>query len=179
MKYLVIALTVSGLNKKIHRNGDQVTDSDFPPGRAKELVAKEFLKEIPEVEAPVDEEAKKKLAEEQEAKDKLEAEARLKAEADAANAAEVAKKKADFEAAIKDGDDALGAKNFELAIVAFNIALELDFDNDAANAKLEEVEKAKNAEVVNPDLKKEVVANPAILEELANDNKKSTTNRKK
>ncbi len=164
MKYIVIALTVSGFNKKIHRNGDEVTEKDFPPGRAKELVEKGFLNEVPEAEAPADdEEAKNKLAAEQQAK-----------------ADEEAKKKAEFEAAIKDGDDALSAKNYDLAIVAYNIALELDFNNDAVNTKLEEAEKAKNAEVVNPDLKKEVVANPAILEELANDNKnKSTATRKK
>lgn len=162
MKFKVIALTVSGFNKKIHRNGDEVTEKDFPPGRAAELVKKEFLKEIPEAEAPADdEEAKNKLAAEQQAK-----------------ADEEAKKKAEFEAAIKDGDDALSANNYDLAIMAYKIALELNFDNDAANTKLEEAEKAKNENVANPDLKKEVVANPAILEELAEDNKKATSRKK-
>jgi hypothetical protein len=48
MNYKVKALTVSGLSKKIHRSGDNVTDDDFPAGRAKELVKSGFLVEVPE-----------------------------------------------------------------------------------------------------------------------------------
>jgi predicted Mrr-cat superfamily restriction endonuclease len=48
MNYKVKALTVSGLSKKIHRSGDNVTDDDFPEGRAKELVRSGFLVEVPE-----------------------------------------------------------------------------------------------------------------------------------
>jgi hypothetical protein len=48
MNYKVKALTVSGLSKKIHRSGDNVTDDDFPAGRAKELVRSGFLVEVPE-----------------------------------------------------------------------------------------------------------------------------------
>jgi hypothetical protein len=48
MNYKVKALTVSGLSKKIHRSGDNVTDADFPPGRAQELVKSGFLTEVPE-----------------------------------------------------------------------------------------------------------------------------------
>jgi hypothetical protein len=50
MNYKVVSLTVSGLGKKIHRNGDIVTDADFPTGRAKELVKLGFLKEAGESE---------------------------------------------------------------------------------------------------------------------------------
>jgi hypothetical protein len=50
MNYKVVSLTVSGLGKKIHRNGDTVTDADFPQGRAKELVKLGFLKEAGESE---------------------------------------------------------------------------------------------------------------------------------
>lgn len=45
--YKVKSLTVSGIGKKIHRNGDVVSDTDFPNGRAKELVKGGFLVEIP------------------------------------------------------------------------------------------------------------------------------------
>jgi GTPase SAR1 family protein len=48
MEYKVKALTVSGLGKKIHRNGDVVTEKDFPQGRVKELVNSGFLVEVSE-----------------------------------------------------------------------------------------------------------------------------------
>lgn len=46
MEYTVIALSCSGLGKKIHRSGEIVTDADFPNGRANELVASGFLKVV-------------------------------------------------------------------------------------------------------------------------------------
>lgn len=46
MDYIVKALTVSGLSKKIHRSGDIVNDNDFPANRAKELVNSGFLVEV-------------------------------------------------------------------------------------------------------------------------------------
>jgi membrane protein involved in colicin uptake len=52
-------------------------------------------------------ESANKAKADEEARLKAEADAKAKAEADAANAAEQAKKKADFETAIKDGDAAL------------------------------------------------------------------------
>jgi hypothetical protein len=48
MDYIVTALTVSGLSKKIHRSGDIVNDNDFPANRAKELVNSGFLVEVVE-----------------------------------------------------------------------------------------------------------------------------------
>ncbi|HRG58165.1 MAG TPA: hypothetical protein PK323_04360, partial [Bacteroidia bacterium] len=79
----------------------------------------------------------------EEARLKAEADAKAKAEADAAAAAEQAKKKADFEAAIKDGDAALSSKKFDDAINAYNTALNIHFDDPTANSKIDGANKAK------------------------------------
>jgi hypothetical protein len=79
----------------------------------------------------------------EEARLKAEADAKAKAEADAANAAEQAKKKADFETAIKDGDAALANKKFDDALAAYNNALNIHFDDATANSKIEGANKAK------------------------------------
>jgi colicin import membrane protein len=74
---------------------------------------------------------------------KAEADAKAKADADAKLAAEQAKKKAEFEASIKKGDDALGAKKFDDAIASYNTALGVKFDDATANAKIASAQKAK------------------------------------
>jgi hypothetical protein len=88
-------------------------------------------------------ESANKAKADEEARLKAEADAKAKAEADAANAAEQAKKKADFEKAIKDGDAALASKKFDEALSAFNNALNIHFDDATANSKIESANKAK------------------------------------
>jgi colicin import membrane protein len=88
-------------------------------------------------------ESANKAKADEEARLKAEADAKAKAEADAANAAEQAKKKADFDKAIKDGDAALASKKFDDALTAFNNALNIHFDDATANSKIESANKAK------------------------------------
>lgn len=45
-QYEVIALSVGGANNKIFNSRDKVTEDNFKEGRAEELVAGGFLKEI-------------------------------------------------------------------------------------------------------------------------------------
>lgn len=45
-KYKVIALSVAGLGKKIHRSGDVVTESNFEKGKIEALVKGKFLEPI-------------------------------------------------------------------------------------------------------------------------------------
>lgn len=51
-QYTVIALSVGGRGNKIFSSGDTVSENDFIPGRAEELVQQKFLKEYTP-EAPV------------------------------------------------------------------------------------------------------------------------------
>lgn len=48
-RYKVIALSVSGVGKKIHYLHDEVTEANFPEGRAVQLVKDGFLAVIEEV----------------------------------------------------------------------------------------------------------------------------------
>jgi tetratricopeptide (TPR) repeat protein len=84
-----------------------------------------------------------KLRAEEEAKKKLEEEAKKKAEADAAAKAEAAKKKAEFDKKLADGDAALSKKKFDEALSAYQAALALNFDNATANSKIAGAQKAK------------------------------------
>ncbi len=45
-KYLVVALSVGGMNNKIYELNNEVTADCFPEGHAEELVEKGFLKPI-------------------------------------------------------------------------------------------------------------------------------------
>lgn len=47
-QYKVKALTVSGLKNRIYRSGDTVTEENFPPGNADDLVKKGYLTPIGE-----------------------------------------------------------------------------------------------------------------------------------
>ena len=70
-KYKVIALSVGGVSNKIFKSGDEVSDTDFPEGAAKELVKKGFLKPMTDkeiAESKAKEAAEKKAAEEAKAK---------------------------------------------------------------------------------------------------------------
>lgn len=49
-KYIVVALSVGGLNNKIFKSGDVVTAEAFPQDHAEELVKQGFLK--PEKQEP-------------------------------------------------------------------------------------------------------------------------------
>jgi len=53
--YKVIALSVGGRANKIFSAGDTVTEENFIPGRAEELVRQGFLKPIEETSEPVKE----------------------------------------------------------------------------------------------------------------------------
>ena len=44
-KYKVIALSVGGLNNKVYKTGDIVTEECFPKGTIKKLVEQNFLVE--------------------------------------------------------------------------------------------------------------------------------------
>ncbi|MFN7846746.1 MAG: hypothetical protein ACK5P4_05945, partial [Bacteroidota bacterium] len=88
-------------------------------------------------------EAAQKAKSEEEARLKAEADAKAKADADAAAIAEKARKKAEFDKFILEGDNKLGKKNFDEALNAFNAALSLDIDNSTANTKIEAAQKAK------------------------------------
>jgi hypothetical protein len=78
-----------------------------------------------------------------EAKKKADEEAKKKAEEEAKRNAEAGKKKAEFDAAIKKGDDAVTAKKFDDAVAAYNIALATKVDDATANAKIAAAGKAK------------------------------------
>lgn len=52
-RYTVIALSVGGRANKIFSAGDTVTEENFIPGRADELVAQGFLKQIGDTPQPV------------------------------------------------------------------------------------------------------------------------------
>lgn len=54
-RFLVIALSVGGRANKIFSAGDTVTEENFIPGRAEELVKQGFLKPIEETAEPVKE----------------------------------------------------------------------------------------------------------------------------
>ncbi|MCZ2248126.1 MAG: carboxypeptidase-like regulatory domain-containing protein, partial [Bacteroidia bacterium] len=99
----------------------------------------------------------------------LEQEKLLKAEAEAAK--EAAKKKAEFDAAIKKGDDALNAKKFDNALSAYNDALATQVDNATANAKISSVAKAKADEEARlkaeADAKAKAEADAAAAKEAA------------
>lgn len=45
--YKVKALSVGGLGNKIFYSGNEVTDKNFPPGNAEDLVKRGFLIEVP------------------------------------------------------------------------------------------------------------------------------------
>jgi hypothetical protein len=76
-KYIVIALSLGGLNNKIYDSGDIVGTDCFPEGHAEELVKKGFLKSVKEnTNSPSEEEAKAKAEAEELAK--LEAEKNAK-----------------------------------------------------------------------------------------------------
>ncbi len=79
----------------------------------------------------------------EEAKKKADEEAKKKSEEEAKNAAAAAKKKAEFDAAIQKGDNALGAKKFDDAIKSYNDALNTGVDNATANSKIDGANKAK------------------------------------
>ena len=67
-----------------------------------------------------------------------------KAEEDAAKSKEEeAKRKSEFEAAIKQGDAMLKEKKYDESIASYNQALSLNFNNDLANTKIAEAQKAK------------------------------------
>lgn len=61
--YRVIALSVGGLSNKIFESGDVVTEDNFLPGRAAELVAQQFLVELSDEELAAKEEEAKAVAE--------------------------------------------------------------------------------------------------------------------
>ena len=88
-------------------------------------------------------EAAQKAKSEEEARLKAEADAKAKADADAAAIAEKARKKAEFDKFILEGDNKLGKMNFDEALNAFNAALSLDIDNSTANSKIDAALKAK------------------------------------
>ncbi|CAG5078838.1 carboxypeptidase regulatory-like domain-containing protein [Parvicella tangerina] len=56
-----------------------------------------------------------------------------------------AAKQAEFDGYIADGDGKLGSEDFEGAIAQYQKALDMDFDNATANAKIAEAEAAKQA----------------------------------
>jgi hypothetical protein len=70
-----------------------------------------------------------------------ELEAQLEAEKEAE--AKLTKKKSEFNAAIKKGDDAFALKKYDDAVKAYNTALETQVDNATANAKIAAAGKAK------------------------------------
>ncbi len=45
-KYTVLSISVSGIGRKIHYNGDEVTEANFPQGNVPQLVKDGFLKMI-------------------------------------------------------------------------------------------------------------------------------------
>lgn len=53
-KYIVKSLAVHGRGKKIFTNGDKVTEANFPPGNAEELVKQGHLIEDGEVDEDAD-----------------------------------------------------------------------------------------------------------------------------
>jgi tetratricopeptide (TPR) repeat protein len=91
-------------------------------------------------------EAAKKAKADEEARIKSESDAKAKADADAANAAQMARKKEEFEKLIAKGDQGVLSKNYTDAIAQFNAALALDIDNTTANAKIAAAQKAKDEE---------------------------------
>lgn len=94
-KYIVSALVVGGLGSLIHNSGEEVTDANFPPGHAEELVKQGFLREASDEElkaiAKAEKEAKEEAVKIAEANAK--AEAAAKAEADKLAEEEAKKKK--------------------------------------------------------------------------------------
>jgi tetratricopeptide (TPR) repeat protein len=79
-----------------------------------------------------------------EANARISAAQKAKADEDALkNKEEQAKKKAEFDKIIKQGDDLLKAKKFDEAVTVFNQALAMKFDDPTANARIAAAQKAK------------------------------------
>jgi epidermal growth factor receptor substrate 15 len=74
------------------------------------------------------------------------ANAKIKAAQDAKDADLTAKKKAEFDGYITAGDAQMSAKKYDDAIAQFNKALAVNFDNTAANTKINAAQDAKKAE---------------------------------
>ncbi|MCZ2248124.1 MAG: protein TolA, partial [Bacteroidia bacterium] len=112
-----------------------------------------------------------KAKDEEEARLKAEADAKAKAEADAAAAAELAKKKKEFEEAINKGDQSLSSKNYTDALAQYNVALNIDYDNNTANERINQAQKAKDEEEARlkaeADAKAKAEADAAAAAELA------------
>lgn len=81
--FKVITSSVGGTNNKIYQGGDEVTEDNFPPGNADQLVAQGFLFETKNADQVAAEEKKNKQEELEAAKSQEEKLANEKADSEA------------------------------------------------------------------------------------------------
>ena len=156
-QYIVVALSCSGINGAIYRNGQEVKETDFPPGHAEKYVEDGHIKPLESKDGPEDAKLSKDIKK-------------------VGDASKIIAKMTD-EAAINafiEGDERPGVKKVAedtIAKLPKGEELSKDLEEDQALAKISDMDTPESINAFIKDDEREaiVTASKSKIEELSND----------